>query len=57
MYTDTAVFVFFPADVFSYVMLIPAEKLGLHVLEKQLPLEGGPGRISICAELGWETKM
>jgi len=26
-------------------------------LEKQLPLEGGPGRISIRAELGWETKM
>ena len=59
IYNDTAVF--FPADLLGYVKVpldsIPSEKLGLHVLEKQLPLEGGPGRISIRAELGWETKM
>lgn len=51
----------FPADLLGFVEIpldsIPAEKLGLQVLEKQLPLEGGPGRISIRAELGWETKM
>ena len=49
------------ADLLGFVEVpldfIPAEKLGLQELEKQLPLEGSPGRISIRAELGWEAKM
>ena len=36
---------------------IPEEKLGLQVMEKQLPLTNGSGKISVHAELGWETKM
>jgi len=36
---------------------IPEEKLGLQVMEKQLPLTNGSGKISVHAELGWETNM
>jgi len=65
--TDTLVIsiysenIFQPDDLLGSVEVplvsIPEEKLGLQVMEKQLPLTNGSGKISVHAELGWETNM